>query len=116
MAECSGSFGPRRLRCRVIGARPGRWMRQRSARPVRASVSKSARSFGSPQLCRPLTTLALDEMAKEEVKKLTGKDDYQAGDLSIELDKRVKASVADIFVEGPCESQRIGPVVSLRCV
>ena len=37
--------------------------------------------------------LAMDEMAKKMTEDLTGKE-YEAGDLSIELDKRVKGAVA----------------------
>ena len=38
--------------------------------------------------------MALDEIAKSEVCKMTGKEDYEFGDLSKELDSRVKTSVA----------------------
>jgi hypothetical protein len=38
--------------------------------------------------------MAMDEMSKSMTEELTGKP-YEAGDLSIELDKRIKESVAD---------------------
>ena len=40
-------------------------------------------------------TVGLDKIGKDMVCELTGKDEYEAGDLSTELDTRVKASVAE---------------------
>ena len=39
--------------------------------------------------------LSLAPADRRQVNKLTGKDDYEFGDLSKELDTRVKASVAE---------------------
>lgn len=37
----------------------------------------------------------LDDKVKELVCEMSGKDEYEFGDLSVEIDKRVKESVAD---------------------
>ena len=39
---------------------------------------------------------AIRESAKKSVRDFTGKDSYEVGDLSQELDARVKASVAEL--------------------
>ena len=47
-----------------------------------------------PYISPTFSSKALDTLAKDAVCEMTGKDDYQVGDLSIEVDKRVKQNVA----------------------
>ena len=52
--------------------------------------------------------LDVDEMVKEEVCKLTGNDEYVAGDLSVEIDTRVKAALHPETMAAPADRAR-GP-------